>query len=437
MTKEYLRVSELNQFIQDIIRAGFPQPVWLCGEIQGFNRNRSKNHIFFELVEKDPNSKTIIAKIGLVLFAGRKTHINDILKRSENTFALKDDIEVKLACSIDFYPPHGSVRLIVESVDPTYTLGRFAQEKQKLIALLKKNGTLEKNKTLPLPLVPLNIGLITSDDSAAHNDFYSELQKSGFGFKLYLRNATMQGVNTEGDICRAIDQLSQNTQLNLIVITRGGGSIADLSCFDSKQIAEKIAACRLPVLAGIGHEINISITDMAAHTYAKTPTAIAQFLVHRVQYFLDDIHEKLKRVMDQARENIEDEKGRLKNCALGLQENTREYLKGHTEQIIRLREVIKSRPVVLLRDAQRSVSEQENSLKEGIQKYFMNHCRKLNNHEKIIDIVHPVNTMKRGFSITRMKDGGVLKSIASLDDCEELTTEIVDGIIVSKVKSIK
>ncbi len=94
MNKEFLTVSELNNLIQDVLQAGFPQPLWLCGEIQGYDRNRSKNHIFFELVEKDPNSKNIIAKIGVVLFAGKKSHINDVLKKSENAFALKDDIEV-------------------------------------------------------------------------------------------------------------------------------------------------------------------------------------------------------------------------------------------------------------------------------------------------------------------------------------------------------
>ena len=283
MDKEYLRVSELNQLIKDVIHAGFPQPLWICGEIQGFDRNRSKNHIFFELIEKDPDSKNIIAKIGLVLFSGRKAHVGDILKRSENAFALKDDIEVKFACSIDFYPPHGAIRLIVESIDPTYTLGKLAQEKQKLIALLKKKGTLDKNKQLELPLVPLRVGLVTADDSAAYNDFRSELHRSGFGFRVYMRNALMQGKSAEKDICKAIAELSKGKNLDAIVITRGGGSIADLSCFDSQMIAEKVAACPLPVLSGIGHEINMSITDMAAHTYAKTPTAIAQFLVNRVQ----------------------------------------------------------------------------------------------------------------------------------------------------------
>lgn len=436
MNKEYLTVSQLNNLIQNVIQSGFPQPLWLCGEIQGYNRNRGKNHIFFELVEKDPNSKNIIAKIGLVLFAGRKSHINDVLKKSENAFALKDDIEVKFACSIDFYPPHGAVRLIIESIDPTYTLGRFAQEKQKLIALLTKNGVLEKNKQHELPLVPLRVGLVTSDDSAAFNDFYSELRKSNFGFQLYLRNALMQGGNAEGDICKAIDELSRIRELDVIVITRGGGSIADLSCFDSQLIAERIANCPYPVLSGIGHEINISIADMAAHTHAKTPTAIARFLVARIEVFLSDLDDKLEQVTEGVLEKIRSERQRLKNYAVNLQDNTRAYLKGHNEQIIRVQEIIKHRPGALLNNCQNSLKERGAALKKTINTCLVNNRNKLTNYQKMIDIVHPANTIKRGFSITRTKDGKVVKSIRSIHPKEQLTAEVADGLITSEVKKV-
>jgi len=436
MNKEFLTVSQLNNLIQNVIHAGFPQPLWLCGEIQGYNRNRGKNHIFFELVEKDPNSKNIIAKVGLVLFAGKKSHINDVLKKSENAFALKDDIEVKFACNIDFYPPHGAVRLIIESIDPTYTLGRFAQEKQKLIALLTKKGILEENKKCIFPLVPLNIGLITADDSAAHNDFYSELEKSGFGFQIYLRNALMQGKSAERDICKAMDELGKIKELDVIVITRGGGSIADLSCFDSQLIAERIADCPYPVLSGIGHEINISITDMAAHTYAKTPTAIAQFLVDRIEVFLGDLDEQLEKIIEGALEKIRNEQQKLKDCATELQDHTRVYLKGHNEQIIRMEEIIKHRPSALLNDHQKSLKERRSALKKAVHTCLVNNRSQLTSYQKMIDFVNPANTMKHGFSITRTENGKILKNIRSVRSKEKLTTEVIDGLIESEVKQV-
>ena len=437
MHKEFLRVSELNLLIKDVIHAGFPQPLWVCGEIQGYDRNRGKNHIFFDLIEKDSKSKDIIAKIGLVLFAGKKEYIQDILKRSENAFELKDDIEVKFACAIDFYPPHGAVRLIVESIDPTYTLGKLAQEKQKLIALLKEKGVLDKNKQRELSPVPLRLGLVTADDSAAYNDLRSELKRSGFAFEVYLRNALMQGKSAEKDICAAIDQLAKIEKLDAIVITRGGGSIADLSCFDSQMIAEKIAACPLPVLSGIGHEINITITDLAAHTYAKTPTAIAQFLVNRVQAFLDEIDLKLEQVVEGAQAKINEEQQKLKDHAVSLQEHTRSYLKDHNEKMIRWQEIIRQRPAVLLRNYAKVLAEKQETVRKTAERSLVNSSRKLNGYQKMIDIVHPAHTIKRGFSITRTQDGKVLKHVSGLRPDGRLTTEVADGTVTSEIKKIQ
>ncbi|MBZ0166759.1 MAG: exodeoxyribonuclease VII large subunit, partial [Candidatus Omnitrophica bacterium] len=327
MPEDVFTVSQINTYIKGVINAAFPQPLWICGEIQGYNRSKGKNHIFFELVEKDKRLDSITAKIGLVIFANRKAQIDHILKKSENGFELKDDIEVKFQCRMDFYPPHGAMRLIVEAIDPTYTLGKLAQQRQKIIAELRKKGLLDKNKELSLPRIALNIGLITSDDSAAYNDFVSELQRSGYGFQVFLRNASMQGPKTEGDVTRAIATLEAMQELDVIVITRGGGSIADLSDFDNKLIAEKIAECRLPVLSGIGHEINNTITDMAAHTFAKTPTAIAQYLVLLVKDYLNDMDSKFDYILTESQDRFREERGHLKDLAVQLQQSTTQFLK--------------------------------------------------------------------------------------------------------------
>jgi len=434
---EYLTVSGLNRFIKDVLNAGFPQPVWVCGEVQQYDRNKGKKHIFFELVEKAPNSDEIIARIGLVIFANRKTAIDQVLAQSENAFALKDDIEVKFRCTVDFYPPHGAVRLIVEEIDPTYTLGKLAQEKQKLIAALKENGVLDKNKQLSLPLVPLAIGLITSDDSAAYNDFISELRKSGYGFKVYLRNTLMQGKSAPKDVCRALAELQRLDGLEAIIITRGGGSLAELSCFDSALIAEKIAACPLPVLSGIGHEINITVTDLAAHTYAKTPTAIAQHLVTRVDEFLAKLNEQLERVIHETRATLTDYKQRLKDLAAGLQQGTTLFFKGHREQLIRSEEILKYKPLVLLSGRRNALAVHGTRVKRGARTLVARQHDRLKACKRIIEIAHPANTMRRGFSVTRTSTGKVVKSVRDVASREEIATELADGALSSRVEAVK
>jgi exodeoxyribonuclease VII large subunit len=437
MPEEFLTISELNRYIKDVLNAGFPQTLWICGEIQGYDRNKTKNHIFFELIEKDPTSKDIIARIGLVIFANRKATIDTILKQSENAFELKDDIEVKLACKVDFYAPHGAVRLIVESIDPIYTLGKLAQERQKLIVLLKEKGVLDKNKQLPLPLVPLRIGLITSDDSAAYNDFISELKNSAFGFKVYLRNTIMQGKKTEKDICEAIDELLEIPSLDVIVITRGGGSLADLSCFDSQMIAEKIAVCPLPVLSGIGHEINTTITDLAAHTYAKTPTAIAQFCVEAVQRFLQEMEEQLLRIQELVEHKLSDEKERTKHAAFNLQSYATRYFQDHREVLLRYVESLKYKPSDRLKGLSKDILLQGNALKQAVKTRFEKDQLRMKSYAKIVDIVNPVHTMKRGFSITRTLNGQLVRSLKDVSQKDVLLTQLSDGRVESLVKEVK
>lgn len=437
MSEEFLKVSELNQFIKDVLNAGFPQPVWVCGEIQQYDRNKGKKHVFFELVEKATNSDEIIARIGLVIFASRKAAIDAVLTQSANAFVLKDDIEVKFRCTVDFYPPHGAVRLIVEEIDPTYTLGKLAQEKQKLIAALKEKGVLDKNKQLPLPLVPLTIGLITSDDSAAYNDFISELRKSGYGFKVYLRNTLMQGKNAPKDVCRALAELQHVDGLEVVIITRGGGSLAELSCFDNVLIAERIAACPVPVLSGIGHEINITITDMAAHTCAKTPTAIAQYLITRVTEFLTGLDERLERVLHEAQATLAGHKQHLRDLAAGLQQGTMFFFRDHQEQLIRLGEILKHRPVVLLNDRKNALAVAQGRVKRGAQTLIAQKHAQLKACKRIIEIAHPANTMKRGFSITRTKDGKAIKSVRQSSAQEMIVTELLDGMLESRIETIR
>ena len=436
-SNEHLTVSELNTLVRDVVNMGFPNPVWVCGEIQGYNRNQDKKHIFFELCEKDPQSKNITARIGLVVFSGRKEHINEVLKGAENAFQLKDDIEVKFLCRVDFYPPHGAMRLIVESIDPVYTLGKIAQEKQKLIALLKKKGVLEKNKNIPLPPVLMNIGLITAYDSAAYNDFLSELKMSGYGFKIFCRNTLMQGKGSEADVCRALDELRRIKTLDAVVITRGGGSIADLSCFDSEPIAIKIANSSLPILSGIGHEINITVTDLAAHTYQKTPTAIAQFLVERAQNFLMETEEKTSQIIQYARDRVEEEKRHLKSAAFDLQARTNAFLKLHHHEMMRFSEVVTRQPLRLLKTFYLKIKDQKEFLRKTVQVRFKNDRTKIHHYKRVMEIANPINTLKRGFSITRTNNGALIRSVEKVKPQDMVTTQLADGVLESQIHTIQ
>jgi len=434
MSDESLTISELNHFIRDVLNSGFPQAVWVCGEIQGYDRGKDKKHVFFELCEKDPATKEIKARIGLVIFATTRPRIEAILKKSENAFELKDDIEVKFLCKVDFYPGHGQVRLIVESIDPVHTLGKIAQDRQRLISLLKQKGVLDKNKQLPLPDVILNVGLITSYDSAAYHDFISELKRSGYAFKIFLINSIMQGKNTEHSIIKALETLERIKEMDVIVITRGGGSIAELSCFDSEKIAMSIAQSSIPVLSGIGHEINTTVTDLAAHTFAKTPTAIAKFLVERLGEFVAGVDGRQTRLIEALRQGLGAKRTRLKDNAFILQTQTLGLIKNHHQRLVSIAEALKRIPAARFKGSRKSLDNTQEHIKKIIYLHLQNSRTKIYHYQKLTQMADPTNTLKRGFSITRSQEGQLIRSVKDVKEVKNITTQLVDGCIHSEVK---
>ncbi len=437
MSDEFLTVSELNHFIRDVLNSGFPKALWVCGEIQGYDRGKDKKHVFFELCEKDPATRDITARIGLVIFAQIRPKIDAILKKAENAFELKDDIEVKFLCKVDFYPGHGQVRLIVESIDPVHTLGKIAQDRQRLISLLKQKGTLDKNKQLALPDVILNVGLITSYDSAAYHDFISEFKRSGYAFKIFLVNSIMQGKNTESSVIKSLKILGSIGKVDVIVITRGGGSIAELSCFDSEKIAMAIAQSGIPVLSGIGHEINTTVTDLAAHTFVKTPTAIAKFLVERIKGFMEGVDARQERIIEILRQAINLKRTRLKDSAFFLQNQTLGLIKSHHQRLAGISEALKRTPAVRVKESRKSLGDTTEHIKRIIYLHLQNSRTKIGHYQKLVQMADPHNTLKRGFSITRSQEGRLIRSIKDAKEIKGIATQLVDGIIDSEIKQVK
>lgn len=432
MSDQFFTVSQLNKFIRDVLASGFPSAVWVCGEIQGL-RVDQKGHTYFELCEQEEDSNGVKAKIKASIWSSRRIYIDSVLKRVENSFSLKDDIQVKFLCKVDFWQKGGTISLSVENVDPTYTLGKIAQERQKLVALLKNNGVLDKNKQLVLPLVMLKVGLITSHDSAAYSDFIDELKQGGFGFQVFLANATMQGKTAEVSVVSALKILNNIEGLDVVVITRGGGSIAELSCFDSEAIARAIASSRFPVITGIGHEINTTVTDLAAHTFAKTPTAVAQFLVTRIADFLAGLDEKQKLILDMALGRLNLEKIALRSKAVSLQSSTMMFLRTHREYVSVIMESLKRLPTAILKAAGKDLSEKRLNLAKTIQLNLAAAAIKMNHYQKMIDLASPVNTLKRGFSISRDPSGRVIKSSSQVKKGQRVTTQLMDGSLESEV----
>jgi len=427
-------VLELNESIRIAIKSEFPQYIWVCGEIQDFRASRDKRHIYFSLVQKHAKQEAIVSKINAAIFESRKLKILKRLKESDDGFQLKDDIEVKVLCEVDLYSKTGNLSIIIVDIDPIYTLGKMAQSRQKIIEDLRKRGLLDKNKQKDIPDIPLNVGLITSLDSAAYHDFTNELKLSGYSFQVLAYNCHMQGNLVEKDVVAALKLFNDYSKdkLDVIVITRGGGSTADLSYFDNKKIAEAIAVSDFPVISALGHQINTTITDLTVHTFCKTPTKAAQFLVEKVKQVQDNLNFFQDQIIGKAEDILWTSKKSLQNITVKLDSASSRYFRFHREELLELRHGIFSNLKVLLSKEKAFINRCFDNLKLSVQNIVKNSKDYMCHVEQKTKILDPVNTLKRGYSIT-FKGKKSVKSIDDIQESDIITTVFYKGSITSKV----
>lgn len=433
MEKVYT-VLELNECIRHIIKSEFSRYIWVCGEIQDFRSSRDKRHIYFSLVQKHSKQAIIAAKINAAIFESRKLKILKRLKESDAGFQLKDDIEVKVLCEVDLYPKTGNFSIIIVDIDTVYTSGKMAQSRQKILEDLRKRGLLDKNKQKEIPDIPLNVGLITALDSAAYHDFTNELKLSGYSFKVSAFNCHMQGNLVEKDVLAALSIFNDFSQekLDVIVITRGGGSTADLSYFDNKKIAEAVAVSTFPVISALGHQINTTITDMTVHTFCKTPTKAAQFLVEKIKQGKDNLNFLQDQILGKAEDIISDSKKSLQNVTVKLDAASSRYFRFHREELLELRHCIFSNFKVLLNKENDFINRYFDNLKLAVQNIIKSSKDYISHVEQKTNILDPVNTLKRGYSIT-FKGKKPVKSIDSIEESDIITTVLYKGVFESKV----
>ncbi|MFH1771711.1 MAG: exodeoxyribonuclease VII large subunit [Candidatus Omnitrophota bacterium] len=430
-------VLELNTAVRDLIKSGFSEYIWVCGEVQGLRPDRGKKHTYFELVEKHPKADEIIAKVKVALFEGRKHTIARRIKEAQGAFELKNDIEVKLLCEVSIHPPTGQYSLIVVDIDTFYTLGKAAQMRLKIIEELRAQGMLDKNKGLGVALVPLSLGLITARDSAAYHDFINELSLSGIGFKVTVFNAHMQGKEVEKDVCEALNYFKRNkNDYDIVVITRGGGSKADLSWFDNKKIAESVASSSIPVFSALGHHIDVSITDMAAHTSVKTPTKAAQLIVEKVKGFAEDIENLKEKIILSAQGAINQAVKKLHYEAVNINSLLPKFFIDNRQILQDQLHKIDSFVSSFLTRNRHAIEVYFTRIQTCVDKLFTREKERLTHCDEKARLLNPHCVIKRGYSLA-FKDNRVVKSLKQINEGDILKTLLQDGFFLSLVKEKK
>lgn len=427
-------ILEVNTIIQGVIRETFSDLIWVCGEVQDFKINPKYKHLFFTLSQKHPEADEVISKIKAVIFEEPRNYIFEKLRKIKPDFMLRDDLAVKVLCKVDAYARWGEYRLQIVDIDPMYTLGQLAQSRERIIESLKSRGLLEKNKALPFPAIPLHIALITSYGSAAYHDVISELKHSGYAFTVYCYDAHMQGNQVEKDIVRAVRYFqSKKDMIDVIVISRGGGSTADLSWFDNQKIAEAIAQSDLPVLTAIGHEINVTISDLVSYQTFKTPTKVAQYIVETVQSFEDALDTSEAFVIEKTRACLADARHALQTTLFQAQQVIHRYY-ARAKEHIRAQEVMIQQSVRQSLGRNRMTIEHLQGVCRETIKFRLDKERQLlRRWEDTLRLLDPQATLKRGYSIT-LYQGKAITRADRVKIGDSIQTVLSKGKISSKIE---
>ena len=272
-------VRELVTAVARSVTTGFPAPVWVTGEIENI-AVRSQG-IFLNLAEPKPRDDaggagSISVKATIwpsALDYMRKMHGEDAVRQ-----VLQDGSQVRCLCRVGFYRDRAQLSLTIENVDPLFTKGALALAREALLRELRAKGLDRANKARLMPVFPFVVGLVSSEGSRAESDFLHQLESGPFPGKVIFMHAATQGEKVPVEVPAAISTLAR-AGCDLIVITRGGGSAADLRWFDAPGVAYAIAGCPVPVVAAIGHHDDTCVAEEICHSRQKTPTAAAQFIV--------------------------------------------------------------------------------------------------------------------------------------------------------------
>lgn len=294
---------------------------WVKAEISS---GRERGGSFYcDLVETDRNGN-VIAQIRCSIWNYDLNHIKRQFRECDLDLKLDDGTSVGFQCSLQYHSRYG-LSLKVVAADPVFALGELELRKKDILDRLTREGLLKPNKGLPVPILPQKIGLISSMGSAAYSDILKTLTSSGFSFKIYVADTTIQGDRTEKSVIRALDVL-ERLNVELVIIVRGGGSKTDLFYLDNEAIARKIATCRIPVWTGIGHETDISILDHVANRYFKTPTAVAEEIVARFTELERHLEEGKNRFRSTWMYRLEMDKKWLQKARTGIRQGTRKLV---------------------------------------------------------------------------------------------------------------
>lgn len=453
------KIFTLQQVVSSIrktIEERYQQYYWVKAEMHKLNRFAS-GHCFPELLQKEDGK--IVAQIRGTIWNHQFETINkrfiQVVKEP-----LKEDTTLLMQVKVTFHESYGLSLQIVD-IDPNYALGELQRERQETLKQLQKDGLLNANQQLEFPLLPKRVAVISADSSKGLSDFMQVLNNNEWNYSFFtmLFPAYLQGDNAASSIISQLENIKKVLHhFDLVVIVRGGGGEVGLSCYNNYELCKEIASFPIPVLTGIGHSTNLTVAEMVAFRNAITPTELGDFLLQAFHNFSVPLKDAIKSIKYYAVATVEDEKTALNNLSKHFKNGAQQSLYNSQQKLIaQSREVGSNVRYNLQHNRQKIERLTQNTLRESVHIFQREREKmeiissqipriikttlstendRLDNLLHSVQIMDPINVLKRGFSITTL-NGKTLKVGNKAQKGDEIITKTANFNIKSTIIDIK
>ncbi|AEE52948.1 exodeoxyribonuclease VII large subunit [Haliscomenobacter hydrossis] len=406
-----ISLFDLQTFLRQVVALNFPEALWVRCEIAQLSKSRG--HVYLDLVEKAETENEPIAQASAAIWQSTLKRLQSKLGATNLNPLLQAGVEVLLRVKVEYHERYG-LKLVVEDIDPSYTLGKLEQRRRQLYEQLVAQGLMGKNAQIPLRPVLQRIAIISSATAAGYQDFLQHLGENAYGyaFKTTFFAAAVQGAQVEVEVLKQLRAVQrQATRFDAVALIRGGGAKLDLAGFDSLALCQAIADFPLPVFTGIGHDVDETLVDLVAHSALKTPTAVADFLIQHNLHF----------------------ESQLAELSQYLRYVTAESIHVALLQLAASVQALQTAPVQLLDRQKDYLQRFAAELPLALRYQQREQWQRLEQMEQICQLLSIEGTLQRGFSLT-LKAGKPIASAQQARQGDVLDIQLKDGTLRSKVE---
>lgn len=406
---ESYNLLKVNEYIKQVISLNFAESIWVDAEISQIKEVRGQ--VYIDFIEKNSESDSVVAKAQGVIWFKSLLFVKKKLGELYESI-MQEGMQIRFRSVVEFHEVY-SLKFSIEDVDASFTLGQIEINRQKTISRLQNEGLIGKNQKTYLPVALKKLAVISSEKAAGYKDFVHHLQNNSFGYRFSISffDSSMQGMTVEKEMLRNLEKIcTNNADFDCVIIIRGGGSKMDLSYFDSYEISKSVANFPIPVLTGIGHEIDKNVIELVAHSPLKTPTAVADFIIHHNLNFESEILGLFDDISLHVRKITNENSLILNNFISNIQLNSQS----------------------LISEKKYLISSMKEKIKNEVEKQVFKEKVKISEVDNKIRLLNPVLLLEMGYSMTSIA-GKLIKSVNEVQKNDLITTHLRDGLFESKV----